>query len=120
MDWCTGHINKHAIVTHLFLLRIASKHIIPIDSIIVNAIFGQQARKARNHRHDILQLSLDASVDNETRKNVYTAFEAKKKQLDMDNPLTYLQTADDIAKAIYNVAPEIRLLGEDSYDVLAW
>jgi hypothetical protein len=81
MDWHTGHRNKHAIVTHLSHLQFASKHIVPIDSIVVNAIFGQQVRKVRNHRHNMLQLSLDAIVDNETRKKIYAAFEAKKNNL---------------------------------------
>jgi hypothetical protein len=68
----------------------------------------------------MLQLSPDAAVDNETRKHIYTAFETKKKLLDMNDPSIYLKTSNDIAKAIYDVVPEIQLLGEGSYDVLAW
>jgi hypothetical protein len=120
MDWSSGHPEKHAIITHLLKYRIPSKYIVPIDSILVNSIYGQHARKSARHRHEVQQLGLDISLDSDSRRVIYTAFESCKDQFDVNNAPMYFKTASDIAKLIYNGVEMVRSIGDQSYETLLW
>jgi hypothetical protein len=120
MDWHLGHPQKLAIISHLLTFRISSKDIISIDSMVIQGIFGQRARKSSRHTHHIQQFSLDISLDPESRLKIYTAFETHKNKFDLDNPPAYFETSSDIAKDIYNGVMMIKSVGEGSYNTLVW
>ena len=120
MDWTLGHPEKHAIMTHLLSSRISSKYIVPIDSILVEAIYGQHARKSARHRHNVRQLSLNDSLDSDLRQLIYTAFESHKNQFDINSPDTYFRTSTDIAKLVYGGVEIVRSIGDGSFSTLEW
>lgn len=120
MDWILGHPEKHAIVTHLLRSRISSKYIVPIDSILVEAIYGQHARKSARHKHEVQQLSFNTSLDPDSRLLIYTAFETHKVQFDINNTHTYFKTSSDIAKLIYDGVEKVRSIGDGSFNTLVW
>lgn len=120
MDWSLGHPEKHTIITHLLKFRIPSKYIVPIDSILVNSIYGQHAKKSARHRHEVQQLGFDISLDSDSRRLMYTAFENYKDQFDVNSAPMYFKTASDIAKLIYNGVEMVRSIGDQSYDTLIW
>jgi hypothetical protein len=120
MDWTLGHPQKHAIVSHLLKFRIASKDIVPIDSIVVDAIYGQHARKSARHRHIVQQFSFDASLDPVLRHHIYAAFETYKALFDINDAASYFKTSSDVAKLIYNGIESIRTMGDGSYNTLLW
>jgi hypothetical protein len=120
MDWTLGHPQKHAIVTHLLRFRIASQDIVPIDSIVIDAIYGQHARKSARHRHIVQQFSFEASLDPVLRHDIYTAFETYKALFDINNAASYFKTTSDVAKLIYNGVESIRTIGDGSYNTLLW
>ena len=120
MDWLLGHPQKQAIISHLLSFHIASKDIISIDSMVIQGIFGQHARKSSRHKHAIQQLSLDVSLDPDSRLRIYTAFETHKNKFDLDNPPVYFETSSEIAKDIYNGVTMIKSVGDGTYNTLAW
>lgn len=120
MDWTLGHPGKYAILSHLLRFRIPSKYISPIDSILVESIYGQHARKSARHKHNVQQISLDVSTDPVSRQLIYTAFECYKDQFDINSAPTYFKTASDIARLIYNGVEMVRSIGDQSYETLLW
>jgi hypothetical protein len=120
MDWRLGHPQKYVLISHLLTFLIPSKDIVPIDSIVIQSIFGQHAKKSSRHTHNVQQLSPDISLDPGTRFQIYTVFENKKTQFDLDNPSVYFQTSSEIAKDIYNGVTMIKSLGDGSYNTLLW
>jgi hypothetical protein len=120
MDWTLGHPEKHAIITHLLRSRIPSKEIVPLDSILVESIYGQHARKTTRHKHDVQQLSIDVSLDPDMRLLIYTAFESYKDQFDINSSHTYFKTSSDIAKLIYGGVELVRSIGGGSFNTLVW
>lgn len=120
MDWTLGHPEKHTIVTHLLTFRIASNVIVPIDSMVIDSIYGQHTRKSARHRHFVQQFSFDTAIDPVARVQIYTAFETHKALLDINNAVSYLETSSNIAKLIYDGVETIKSIGDDSYDTLLW
>ena len=120
MDWQLQHPQKHAIAAHLSTYRIASKDIIAIDSMVIQGIFGQHARKSPRHTHIVLQLSPDISLDNDSRLHIYDAFEMHKTKFDLDNAPVYFETSNVIAKDVYNGVAMIKSVGDGSYNTLVW
>ena len=120
MNWISGHPKKHAIVTHLLKFRIPSKDIVSIDSVVIEAIYGQHARKSARRRHYVKQFSLNKSLEPELRLLVYTAFETYKVQFDINSLDTYFKASSDIAKKIYNEVEMARSVGEGSFNTLLW
>ena len=120
MDWNLGPPEKHAIVMHLLSFRIASKDIVPIDSMVVEAIYGQHSKKSARHTHNVRQLGFNVSIDADSRRHIYTAFEAYKDQFDINDSVTYFKISTNIAKAIYNAVETIRSIGDGSFNTLIW
>lgn len=87
---------------------------------VIQGIFGQHAKKSPRHAHNVQQLSLDISLDPDSRLCIYTAFERHKNKFDLDNPPVYFQTSSDIAKDIYNSVAIIKSIGDASYNTLVW
>lgn len=94
LKWGLGNYFMADLVGLLSKENIPSAIGIQVDSLLVDAIFGQHAKKRLHRRHVVKSLTVEApQTDGSIRKDVWGEFEDLKKRLTLDDytPSNYVE-----------------------------
>lgn len=120
--WGKGHSGKYNIAKQLLKGAFPAQAVVDIDSMIIDAVFGQHGEKKKIGRvHKVLPLSARNNLSTPiTSTAIWLTFERSKKALDFEDPKGYIATAQKIAGDIAKQDPLIKAYGEIGMEIASW
>lgn len=120
--WGNGPSGKFAIAKELIKWEYPAQAVVDIDSMIVDAIFGQHGEKKKIGRvHKVLSLSTRSDLSTPaTRQAIRVAFEKIKERLDFKDHKAYIAAAQELARDLAKQDPLINAYEGLGTEIATW